>query len=218
MSPRFADRIDAGQQLAAWLLRYAQRQDVVVLALPRGGVVVGYQVARALNVALDILTVRKLGVPGHEELAMGAIATGGVHVLHEEVVRSLGITAETMQEAVVREGNELRRREAAYRAGRPALKLQGRTVIVVDDGLATGSTMRAALAAVKAQRPAAVVLAVPVGAAATVEELRPEVDELVCLATPEPFVAVGLWYRDFSATTDSMVSDLLSHAPVPIHA
>jgi putative phosphoribosyl transferase len=218
MSPRFADRIDAGQQLAAWLLRYAQRQDVVVLALPRGGVVVGYQVARALNVALDILTVRKLGVPGHEELAMGAIATGGVHVLHEEVVRSLGITAETMQEAVVREGNELRRREAAYRAGRPALKLQGRTVIVVDDGLATGSTMRAALAAVKAQRPAAVVLAVPVGAAATVEELRPEVDELVCLATPEPFVAVGLWYRDFSATTDAMVSDLLSHAPVPIHA
>jgi predicted phosphoribosyltransferase len=215
MSPRFADRIDAGQQLAAWLLRYAQRQDVVVLGLPRGGVEIGYQVARALNVPLDIITVRKLGVPGHEELAMGAIAAGGVRVLHEDLVRSLGIPPEAIRETAAREEKELRRREAAWRAGRPALDLEGRTVIVVDDGLATGSTMRAALQAVKAQRPGRVVLAVPVGAEATVEELRPEVDDLVCLATPEPFVAVGLWYRDFTATTDAMVSEMLSRAPAP---
>lgn len=218
MSPRFADRIDAGQQLAAWLLRHAQRHDVVVLALPRGGVEVGFQVARALNVALDVLTVRKLGVPGHEELAMGAIATGGVRVLHEDMVRSLGIPDDVVREAAEREEKELRRREAAYRAGRPPLDLQGRTVIVVDDGLATGSTMRAALRAVKSRGPASVVLAVPVGAAAAIEELRHEVDELVCLATPEPFVAVGLWYRDFSSTTDTMVTQLLARAPAPAPA
>jgi len=218
MSPRFMDRRDAGQQLAARLLRYTHRPDVVVVALPRGGVEVGFEVARSLNVPLDILTVRKLGVPGHEELAMGAIATGGVRVLHPDVLQALGITSDQIEEAAVREGRELRRREAAYRAGRPPIDLAGRTVIVVDDGLATGSTMRAALRAVKAQHPALVVLAVPVGAAPTVEELGDEADEVVCLATPEPFVAVGLWYSDFSSTTDETVADLLSRAPAPAHA
>jgi putative phosphoribosyl transferase len=214
MRPVFADRTDAGQQLAARLLAHA-RSDVVVVALPRGGVEVGFEVARSLNVPLDVLTVRKLGVPGHEELAMGAIAAGGVRVLHADIMRSLGIAPELIEEVAAREERELRRREAVYRAGRPALELAGRTVIVVDDGLATGSTMRAALRAVRARRPGRVILAVPLGAASTVHDLRPEADEIVCLATPEPFVAVGLWYSNFAPTTDDMVRDLLARAPMP---
>jgi predicted phosphoribosyltransferase len=149
---------------------------------------------------------------------MGAIATGGVRVLQPDVLRTMGITLDRIEEVAEREARELRRREAVYRAGRPPIDLAGRTAIVVDDGLATGATMRAALRAVKTQRPAHVVLAVPVGAASTVEELRDEADEVVCLATPEPFVAVGLWYSDFSPTTDETVADLLSRAPVPAHA
>ncbi|MFL5734593.1 MAG: phosphoribosyltransferase [Chloroflexia bacterium] len=217
MAEKYQDRYDAGRQLAARLAAYAGRDDVIVLALPRGGVPVGYEVARALGVPLDVFLVRKLGVPGHEELAMGAIADGGTVVLNEEVVRELGIPAEVMQAVAAREVQELARRGSAYRGGRPAPDLSGRTVILVDDGLATGSTMRAAAEAVKAQQPARVVIAVPVAAARTCEELRAEVDEVVCPATPEPFYAVGLWYDDFTPTSDDEVRDLLARAGPPAH-
>jgi predicted phosphoribosyltransferase len=208
----FRDRTDAGRRLAAKLGRYAGRPDVIVLALPRGGVPVGYEVARALGVPLDVFVVRKLGVPGREELAMGAIASGGVRVVNEEVVRALGITPEELDEAAAREAEELRRREEAYRDGRPAPGLRDKVVVLVDDGLATGSTMRAAVAAVRRLDPARVVVAVPVGAGETCGEFREVADEVVCLAAPEPFFAVGNWYEDFSQTTDDEVRDLLARA------
>ncbi|HEX2205841.1 MAG TPA: phosphoribosyltransferase [Longimicrobium sp.] len=207
---RYADRADAGRRLAALLEAYAGRPEVVVLALPRGGVPVGYEVARALGAPLDVFLVRKIGVPGHEELAMGAIASGGVRVVNRAVVDQLRVPPEVIDRVAAREAVELERREAAYRGGRTEPVVRGHTVILVDDGLATGSTMRAAAAALKAMRPARLVVAVPVAAAETCEELRAEVDEVVCALTPEPFYAVGLWYHDFSQTTDDEVRALLA--------
>jgi len=209
---RFRDRAEAGQQLAALLAAYAHRPDLLVLALPRGGVPVAYEVARALDAPLDVFLVRKLGVPGHEELAMGAIASGGVRVLNDDVVESLRIPLSIVDQVTEREQEELQRRERAYRGDRPPPDVRGRTVILVDDGLATGSTMRAAAAAVRRQQPARVVVAVPVAAASTCDALRTEVDEVACVLTPEPFYAVGIWYEDFSQTTDDEVRDLLARA------
>ncbi|WP_439621607.1 phosphoribosyltransferase [Gemmata sp.] len=210
----FRDRTDAGRRLAAKLLHYAGRDDVVVLALPRGGVPVGYEVARALDVPLDVFLVRKLGVPSHEELAMGAIASGGVRVLNEGVVRQLGITAAQIDAAAAGEQQELERRDREYRGDRPAPDVRGKTVIVVDDGLATGSTMRAAVAALRRLGPARVVVAVPVGAAETCADFEGEADEAVCAEEPDPFHAVGVWYDDFTQTTDAEVRALLTRSGV----
>jgi predicted phosphoribosyltransferase len=208
----FTDRFDAGRQLAARLQRYAGRDDVVVLALPRGGVPVGYEVARALGAPLDVFMVRKLGAPGREEFAMGAIATGGVRVLNEEAVRGLGIPPEAIEEAAQREGRELERREREYRGGRPAPDVRERIVILVDDGLATGSTMRAAVAALRKLGPGRIVVAVPVGSREACADCRQEADEAVCVEQPAPFYAVGAWYSDFSQTSDDEVRDLLRRA------
>ena len=205
----YRDRTDAGKRLAAELAEYAKRPDVLVLALPRGGVPVAFEVARALGVPLDIFLVRKLGVPGHEELAMGAIATGGVRVLNEDVVRYLNIREEVIDAVAAAEQRELERREKLYRGDRLAPDVRGKTVILVDDGLATGSTMRAAAAALRQQAPARIVVGVPVSSPATCDEFRDEVDEIVCAVTPEPFHGVGQWYEDFSQTTDDEVRELL---------
>jgi putative phosphoribosyl transferase len=209
---RFRDRHDAGRQLADKLRPYANRRDVLVLALPRGGVPVGYEVAEALNVPLDVFLVRKLGVPGHEELAMGAIASGGVRVLNEELVRSLRVPASAVEAITAAEQRELARRERLYRGDRPPPAVRGRTVILVDDGLATGSTMRAAVEALRMEGAAHIVAAVPVGAPATCRELRDLADEVVCAITPEPFFAVGLWYEEFDQTSDREVQTLLAKA------
>ena len=217
--PRFRDRLEAGRSLAAVLQHYAGRPNLLVLALPRGGVPVGYEVARALQAPLDVMLVRKLGVPGHEELAMGAIASGGIRVISDDVVRALGIPDRAIATIAAHEEHELERREQVYRAGRPPPDVEGRTVILVDDGLATGSTMRAAVAALKAQNPERLVVAVPVAATETCEALRREVDEVVCALAPEPFFAVGNWYQDFSQISDHEVRALLrraSHALVEV--
>jgi predicted phosphoribosyltransferase len=182
----------------------------VVLALPRGGVPVAFEVAEALNAPLDVFLVRKLGLPGQEELAMGAIATGGVRVLNEAVVRALHIPDAIIDAVTAQEQQELERRERLYRDDRPALQVRGCTVILVDDGLATGSTMRAAAVALRQQHPARIVVAVPIAASTTCEELHAEVDDVICAATPEPFYGVGLWYDDFSQTSDAEVCDLLA--------
>jgi putative phosphoribosyl transferase len=208
---RFQDRTEAGQVLARKLADYADRPDVLVLALPRGGVPVGYEVAHALHAPLDVFLVRKLGVPGHEELAMGALASGGVRVLNQEVVGALGISDSILDMVTERAGEELRRRERLYRDDRPPPEVRGKTVILVDDGLATGSTMRAAIATVRQQGPARVVVAVPVGSADTCAELSKEA-EVVCARTPEPFLAVGMWYDDFTQTSDDEVRELLARA------
>jgi len=208
----FRDRADAGRHLLSRLGAYHGRPDVVVLGLPRGGIPVGYEVARGLGAPLDVFVVRKLGVPGQEELAMGAIATGGVRVVNRDVVDALHIAPDVLDRAAAQELRELERRERSYRGDRPEPKVEGRTVILVDDGLATGSTMRAAVQALRQQRPARIVVAVPVAAFATCEELRREVDDVVCFATPEPFMAVGRFYDDFSQTTDEEVHDLLASA------
>lgn len=211
----FKDRYEAGRFLASKLMSYANRPDVVVLALPRGGVPVGYEVARALNVPLDIFVVRKLGVPGRPELAMGAIASGGVRVLNEDVVSALGIPQQLIDAVTAKEEQELERREREYRDGRPPLDVRGRTVILVDDGLATGSSMRVAAEALRAKHPAQIVVAVPVAAASTCRAVASEVDQVVCAVTPEPFWAVGQWYKDFRQTTDEEVRDLLRRAALP---
>jgi putative phosphoribosyl transferase len=208
----YRDRTEAGQRLAAQLKDYADRPDVLVLALPRGGVPVAFEVAEALRAPLDIFLVRKLGVPGHEELAMGAIATGGVRVLNEDVVDYLRIPGEVIDAVAADELRELERRERAYRGDSPAPDVKGKTVILVDDGLATGSTMRAAAAALRQQQPARIVVAVPVSAPQTCDEYRMGVDEIICAVTPEPFYAVGQWYEDFSQTTDEEVRALLARA------
>jgi len=212
MIERFRDRREAGQVLADRLTAYAGRPDVLVLALPRGGVPVAYEVARALGAPLDVFLVRKLGVPGQEELAMGAVATGGVRVLNEQVVGALGIPPSVIEAVAAWQQQELVRRERLYRGDRPPPDVRGRTVILVDDGLATGSTMRAALAALRRQQPARLVVAVPTAAPETCDELRAEADDVVCATTPEPFDSVGLWYEDFSQTTDGEVRELLERA------
>ena len=208
----FRSRTDAGQQLAERLLDYVNRPDVLVLALPRGGVPVAFEVAEALGAPLDIFLVRKLGVPGQGELAMGAIATGGVRVLNEDVVDYLRIPGEVIDAVAADELRELERRERAYRDDRPQPDVRDKTVILVDDGLATGSTMRAAAAALRKQQPARIVVAVPVSEPQTCDEYRIGVDEIICAVTPEPFQAVGLWYEDFSQTTDDEVRELLARA------
>jgi predicted phosphoribosyltransferase len=208
----FRDRRDAGTTLAGLLERYRGRSDVIVLGLPRGGVPVAYEVASALGAPLDVFVVRKLGVPGREELAMGAIASGGVVVLNDDVVRGLRIPPELIQLAVEREGRELLRREQAYREGRPMPDLAGKTIMVVDDGLATGASMRAAVEALRQLRPGRIVLAVPAAPESTCQELTGLVDEVVCATTPSPFFAVGESYWDFTQTTDEEVRDLLRAA------
>ena len=213
---RFRDRSEAGRLLARELERYAGRDDVVVLALPRGGVPVGYEVAKALGAPLDVFVVRKLGVPGHRELAMGALASGGALVLDEGLIRSLRIGKAEIEQTLAAELRELERRERAYRDGRELPELAGKTAILVDDGLATGSTMRAAARAVRKHRPTRIVVAVPVAAAETCDEFRAEVDEIVCAVTPRPFHAVGLWYDDFSQTSDEEVRELLAQAAEPV--
>jgi predicted phosphoribosyltransferase len=210
----FADRVEAGTALAAQLEDFAHRDDVVVLALPRGGVPVGFEVARALGARLDVFVVRKLGFPGHPELAMGAIASGDVRVLNEDVLASYPVSRAAIDEVTRTERLELERRERVYRDGRPLVPIGGRVVILVDDGLATGATMRAAVLAVRRLQPARVVVAVPVGAWQTCDALREVADEVVCPFTPEPFRAVGLWYADFSETTDAEVRALLSRVSV----
>lgn len=207
---RYADRQEAGKALARELQRYADREDVVVLGLPRGGVPVAWEVAQSLHAPLDVFVVRKLGVPGHEELAMGAIASGGVRVLNEDVVRWYQLSDMTIEAVARVEGAELARRERAYRDGRAAEALTGRIVIIVDDGLATGSSMRAAVQAARDLRPSRIIVAVPVGASETCRALEQLADEVVCAFTPDPFTAVGLWYDDFSQTTDDEVRKLLA--------
>ena len=207
----FRDRVEAGELLARKLADYRDRDDVVVLALPRGGVPVAREVARALGVPFDVYVVRKLGVPGHEELAMGAIATGGVRQINRDVVDALGIPGTVIDAVARREQLELERREQAYRGDRGALSLANKIVVLVDDGLATGSTMRAAVKAARQQQPAQVIVAVPVGAPSTCADLAAEADSVVCVRTPDPFVAVGLWYRDFTPTTDHEVRALLGN-------
>jgi putative phosphoribosyl transferase len=205
----FIDRRDAGRVLALRLPEYRGRDDVVVLALPRGGVPVAYEVASALGVPMDVFLVRKLGTPGHRELAMGAIASGGVRVLNEDVVQWYGISDSAIERIAREEHEELERRERAYRGNRPAPDLTDRIVILIDDGLATGSTMRAAAKAVRAHRPARVVIAVPVGAPQTCAELAAVADEVICARMPEPFSAVGQWYLNFDQTDDDEVRELL---------
>ena len=210
--PGFADRREAGDALAGQLDRFTGRSDVVVLALPRGGVPVGRQVAQRLGIGLDVFVVRKLGLPGHSELAMGAIASGDVQVLNEDVVTMYRLPPAAIEAVTRAERSELERREQAYRCGHPLSRVEGRTVILVDDGLATGSTMRAAVLAVRRLRPEHIVVAVPVGSWQACHDLREIADDVVCPFTPEPFQAVGLWYEDFSQTTDEEVRRLLSQS------
>lgn len=212
MLARFRDRRDAGRRLAADLAAYANRPDVLVLALPRGGVPVASEVARALDAPLDVFVVRKLGVPGHEEYAMGAIASGGAVLLNEHVVRSVGVTQAEVQRVLQSERRELERREERYRGDRPAPPVAGSTVILVDDGLATGSTMMVAVSALREEKPARIVVAVPVASPDTCAAMRRAADDVVCSMTPEPFQAVGLWYDDFSQTSDEEVHELLERA------
>jgi predicted phosphoribosyltransferase len=211
----FRDRVEAGDVLAAWLGHYAGRPEVLVLALPRGGVPVAGRVAEALGAPLDVFVVRKLGVPGHEELAMGAIASGGVLVRNEEVVGKLGLSEDTLRRVAEVERHELARRERRYREDRPPPDLAGRVVILVDDGLATGSTMRAAVEAARRLGPARVVVAVPTAPASTCQRLQEVADEVVCATTPRPFRAVGNSYRSFPQTSDEEVRSLLEAAWAP---
>ncbi|MEJ2034134.1 MAG: phosphoribosyltransferase [Deltaproteobacteria bacterium] len=208
----FKNRTEAGRKLAEKLTRYAGKENLLILALPRGGVPVAFEVAKTLRAPLDVFVVRKLGVPGQEELAMGAIASGGVRVLNEEIIRHLGIFEDVIARISANEQRELERREFAYRGGRAAPDIAGKKVILVDDGLATGATMRAAVNAIKAQGPEKLIVAVPTGAPDTCDMIRKMVDEIVCLITPTPFGGVGAWYQDFSQTSDREVQQLLKEA------
>jgi putative phosphoribosyl transferase len=212
MPAAFRDRKEAGRRLAAQLRKYAGQRDVIVLALPRGGVPVASEVARALGAPLDVFVVRKVGVPWHEELAMGAIASGGVRLLNEELIRVYRIDPADVEMVMRREQAELERRERLYRGGRPFPDLRNKTVILVDDGLATGSTMRVAVEALRKEGPARIVVAVPVASPETCDAFRDVADDIVCAMTPEPFYAVGIWYDDFSQTTDEEVHELLASA------
>ena len=208
----FQDRWEAGRVLADRLRRYADREDVIVLALPRGGVPVGYEVARALNVPLDLLMVRKLGLPGQEELAMGAIASGGVCILNDEVIKMTGVPKEVIERVANDEKNELERRELEYRGNRPPPEVEGRTVILVDDGVATGSTIRAGVEALRTRRPARIVVAVPTASPAACESLARIADEVICVAQPDPFMAISLSYVEFPQLSDDDVRDILRRA------
>ena len=208
--PSFRDRSEAGKLLATRLTRYSGRSDVCILALPRGGVPVGFEIALALRLPLDVFVVRKLGVPGYEELAMGAVASGGVRLLQSDVVAAFNISPSMIEASTERELQEIKRREKLYRSSRPAPAVRDQIVILVDDGLATGSTMRVAAAALKQQKPAYTVVAVPVASPERCEELKAEVDEVICAETPSPFSAVGLFYKDFSEVTDEIVRELLA--------
>jgi putative phosphoribosyl transferase len=208
----FQDRHEAGKRLAEHLTDYAHRPDVIVLALPRGGVPVAFEVAQAHHAPLDVFLVRKLGVPGQEELAMGAVATGHVRYLNQKVVSEFNVTPEDIEAVTQAEMRELERRENLYRDDRPAPEVNGKTVILVDDGLATGASMYAAVMALRQRDPAQIVVAVPIASPETCDAFRDVVDDIVCAVTPEPFYAVGLWYRDFSQTTDEEVRDLLARA------
>jgi len=212
METRYHDRFEAGRVLATKLTAYAHRQDVLLLALPRGGVPVASEVAKALHTSLDVFVVRKLGVPGREELAMGALASGGIEVLNEEVVDTWHIPEQVINTVAEQELQEIHRREQLYRDDRPRLAVGGRTVVLIDDGLATGATMRAAVKAVRQQHPARLIVAVPVAAPSACEAFQTEVDEVICVKTPEPFYGVGYWYEHFSQTTDQEVHDLLAQA------
>ena len=212
MLTQFHDRKEAGKLLAAKLTAFAYKQDVIVIALPRGGVPVGFEIAQALHVPLDVIVVRKLGVPGQEELAMGAIATGNVRILNNDVVQFLSIPNELIDKIASNEQHELERRERLYRGDSPAYDISGRTVILVDDGIATGATMNAAVAAIKQRQPSGIIIAVPTAAPSTCDEFAMEVDDLVCVIRPEPFIAVGYWYRQFSQTSDDEVRRLLECA------
>ena len=213
MPERFLNRSDAGRQLAAELLPgYGGRSDVLVLGLPRGGVPVAFEIAVALDAPLDVFVVRKLGLPGHEEFGIGAIASDGVRVVDDSVLRAYGVDSRTLEEITQREQRELERRERRYRDDRPFPAIQDRVVILVDDGLATGSTMRAAVAALRAEGPREIVVAVPVGAPETCSAMARLADDVVCLMTPEPFYAVGLWYENFEQTDDDEVHDLIERA------
>jgi putative phosphoribosyl transferase len=207
---RFHNRAHAGRELAAQLTEFAGRTDVIVLGLPRGGIPVAHEVARRLDIPLDACLVRKLGVPGHPELAMGAVAAGGIEVLSRDLIRRLGIPDAVVEQIAVRERLELERRDVLYRGGRGSATIRDRVVLLIDDGLATGSTMEAAIVALRQQLPARIVVAVPVGARETCERLRGLADQVVCLSTPEPFDAVGLWYEEFDQTTDEEVIRLLA--------
>ena len=212
LQARFADRVEAGRELAAGLREYAGRDDVVVLALPRGGIPVAFEVARELGAPLDVILVRKLGLPEQPELAMGAIASGGVRVLNDEVVRATAVSPEEIEEVAAREGEELARRERLYRGERPPPAIEGKVAILVDDGLATGSTMLAAIGALRRQRPARIVVAAPIAPPETCEELRREADDVVCVRTPEPFLAIGAWYERFPQVSDDEIRNLLARA------
>jgi putative phosphoribosyl transferase len=208
----FHNRFHAGQVLAQRLERYRDQPEVVILALPRGGVPVAFEVANSLHTPLDIFLVRKLGLPGHEELAIGAIASGGVQVLNRDVIDAAGVSEAAIARVAANELKELRRREREYRNGRPQLEIENRVAIVIDDGLATGSSMRAAAQAIRQHRPKRLVVAVPVAARSTCREFQAEVDEVLCAYTPEDFLAVGVWYDDFSQVSDSEVKSLLEEA------
>ncbi len=210
MLQKFRNRTEAGKLLASQLTDYANRSDVLVLGLPRGGVPVAYEVAKELNAPLDVCLVRKLGVPGHKELAMGAIAAGGVRVINENVIDWLRISPETINEVAAMEIRELDRRSHIYRGNRPLPKVKNHTIILVDDGIATGATIRAAISTLKKQKPRKLVVAVPVAGLSTCEELEAEVDEVVCILKPEDLYAIGLWYEDFQQTTDAEVCELLT--------
>jgi len=210
---RFADRHDAGRRLAPLLQHYAEREDAIVLGLPRGGVPVAYEIARRLQLPLDVFVVRKLGVPGREELAMGAVASGGICRINDPMIAALGIDREEVRETIARESREVERREAAYRGNRPAPDFENKTVILTDDGLATGATMAAAVAALRDRNPARIVVAVPVAPREVCAALEREADEVVCLWTPEPFEGVGQWYVDFSQLSDDDVRTLLAAYP-----
>jgi putative phosphoribosyl transferase len=216
MPPPFEDRVEAGAFLATKLIHYAHRPDVIILGLPRGGVPVAYVIAQALGVPLDVFIVRKLGVPGHEELAMGALAMGGVRLLNRAIAAEMQVSQTQIEAVVKHEAQELIRREHLYRGNRPALDVHDQTVILVDDGLATGASMWAAVVALRKLHPARIVVAVPVASDSTCNILQPEVDEIVCGITPNPFISVGSWYINFPQTTDDEVIELLDRAPQPL--
>jgi putative phosphoribosyl transferase len=218
MNSRFQDRTEAGQRLATRLAAYANFSNLLVLGLPRGGVPVAYEIATALHAPLDVWLVRKLGVPGQEELAMGAIALGGVMILNQEIIQALNIPQDAIQRVAEAEQQELERRDRAYRGNRPLPQVQDHTVILVDDGIATSSTLRAAIAALQRQNPRRIVVAAPVAPPSVCDALRNVVDDVVCLSMPEPLQSIGMWYQDFSQTTDEEVRELLKQSAISLAA